>query len=163
MERIKRLSEERDEENWRFRTFLKGQAEDEVDGRVHRLYEEVAAEIDCTTCGNCCGATWPCVSGEDVDRLAKRLLITPEAFEAEYTCEVEEGVLALEAQPCRFLEDKRCTVYSDRPEVCRSYPHLHKPGFVFRLTSVISNCAVCPIVFNVFERLKDELRWRRPG
>ncbi|MDX9976118.1 MAG: YkgJ family cysteine cluster protein, partial [FCB group bacterium] len=74
LERIKRLSEERDEENWRFRTFLKGRDEDEVDAQVHRLYEEVAAAIDCTACGNCCGVTWPCVSGEDVDRLAKRLL-----------------------------------------------------------------------------------------
>ena len=51
----------------------------------------------------------------------------------------------------------RCRVYAHRPDTCRSYPHLDKEGFVFHLAQTVSNCAVCPIVFNVMERLKAEL------
>ncbi|MFH1965187.1 MAG: hypothetical protein ABIJ42_06545, partial [Acidobacteriota bacterium] len=49
------------------------------------------------------------------------------------------------------------TAYSARPEDCRSYPHLHKKKFVFRVSGVFSNCSRCPIVYNVYELLKDEL------
>lgn len=162
LERIQALAEERDDENWEFRTYLKGKDGNQIDKRVHRLFEEVAAQIDCTACGNCCAVMWPTVTKADVERLASRFSMSPDAFEAEHVCEMEKDSLALIGQPCHFLKDKRCTVYSDRPEVCRSYPHLHKPDFVFRLMGVVSNYGVCPIVFNVYERLKDELGWRRP-
>jgi hypothetical protein len=50
-----------------------------------------------------------------------------------------------------------------RPNDCRLFPHLHKKGFVFRLIQVVENCSICPIVFNVFERLKQELWHKPPG
>jgi len=34
---------------------------------------------------------------------------------------------------------------------------LHKKEFVFRLWGVVDNCSICPIVFNVYEHLKDKL------
>jgi hypothetical protein len=46
---VARLAEEREDANWRFRTFLKGielEAE-ELDAIVHRHYEDVARQIDC--------------------------------------------------------------------------------------------------------------------
>jgi hypothetical protein len=63
--------------------------------------------------------------------------------------------------PCPFLSGNTCTVYDVRPEDCRSYPHLRKGEFVFRLMGVVCNCAVCPIVYNVLERLKGEF-WHLP-
>ena len=39
----------------------------------------------------------------------------------------------------------------------RPFPHLHKEEFIFRLWGVVENCPICPIVFNVYEQLKDEL------
>lgn len=42
-------------------------------------------------------------------------------------------------------------------ENCISYPHLHKKDFTSRLIGVIENCSVCPIVFNVYERLKERI------
>jgi hypothetical protein len=46
---------------------------------------------------------------------------------------------------------------------CRSYPHLHKKDFAHRVIKVIDNCSICPIAFNVFERLKAELwqKWKK--
>jgi Fe-S-cluster containining protein len=65
-------------------------------------------------------------------------------------------------QPCPFLQDNLCTVYEHRPSDCRSYPHLHKREFVFRMNQAFSNCSVCPIVFNVYEELKREFWRKRP-
>jgi len=46
-------------------------------------------------------------------------------------------------------------VYPDRPNDCRSYPHLHKNDFVLRLWGVDDDSSVCPIVYNVYEKLKE--------
>lgn len=58
--------------------------------------------------------------------------------------------------PCPLLENDRCTRYEHRPRDCASYPHLQKDRFVSRASNTVANCSVCPIVYNVFERLKDE-------
>jgi Fe-S-cluster containining protein len=56
------------------------------------------------------------------------------------------------------LLDNACTVYPDRPGVCRAYPTLYKEGFVRNLGITFSNCSVCPIVYNVYELVKMEIR-----
>jgi len=50
-----------------------------------------------------------------------------------------------------------CSQYKYCPDNCRSYPHLHKNDFVSRLINVIENIAICPIVFDVYEALKEEV------
>ncbi|MBV7334443.1 YkgJ family cysteine cluster protein [Chloroflexi bacterium TSY] len=59
--------------------------------------------------------------------------------------------------PCPFLEGNLCSNYAHRPKTCASFPHLHKPVFRGRLFGVLSNYATCPIVFNVYEKLKVKL------
>jgi hypothetical protein len=44
--------------------------------------------------------------------------------------------------------------------VCAGYPHLHR-NFRSRLWQTIENAETCPIVFNVLERLKRRLGFRR--
>ncbi|KPA10890.1 Fe-S-cluster oxidoreductase, partial [Candidatus Magnetomorum sp. HK-1] len=60
--------------------------------------------------------------------------------------------------PCPFLKNNNCSIYGYQPDSCRYYPHLHKDEFAARTIGVIENYEVCPIVFNVFERLKKELK-----
>jgi len=160
--RIWKLAHERNDENWAFRAFLK-QTDipwRRVDRLVHELFRDLAARIDCTQCGNCCRVMSPVLKPVDVQRLAARLGLTPDAFQAQYLKEDPDGEgWAWRALPCSFLRDNHCAVYEDRPQVCRSYPHLQKREFVCRSIRVIENCAVCPIVFNVYEGLKDAL-WR---
>ena len=50
-----------------------------------------------------------------------------------------------------------CSVYAGRPNDCRSYPHLHYPAFLGLSVATIENYRVCPIVFNVYERMKLDL------
>ncbi|MGD9023271.1 MAG: hypothetical protein PVG52_00425, partial [Desulfobacterales bacterium] len=51
---IKELSEKNDEENWNFRSFLKGYDAtiEEMDAIVHELSQKISSEIDCTICAN---------------------------------------------------------------------------------------------------------------
>ena len=161
-EKIKGLAEERTEENWSFRLFLKSSdlPGRRIDSLVHRHYREVASQIDCRQCGNCCRNVQPLLTERDVDRLAVKLRIPKGQVIDEYlqTSGGEDG-FAFRSMPCPFQSGNLCTVYSHRPSVCRSYPHLHKKDFVSRTIQTFANCSVCPIVYHVYELLKAEI-WR---
>lgn len=157
---VEKLAEERADANWRFRSFLKGIDLDteELDAIVHEYYEAVSNKIDCCTCNNCCRVVLPTLSQPDVVRLASGLdLSEAELIDQFLVPEEETGEFTFNKKPCPILSGNRCAAYASRPENCRSFPHLHKEGFLFRLIRVVENCSICPIVFNVFERLKDEL------
>jgi uncharacterized protein len=126
---------------------------------VHRLYDEILEKFDCTACGNCCIELRPKISEKEIKKLSKILDQTPEQFTENYT-EIDEGAHYLKFIPCSFLDGKKCSIYSDRPKECKSYPFLHKKDFTSRLWGIIDNYSICPIVFNVFERLKIQLNFR---
>lgn len=161
---VAKLAEEREEENWRFRSFLKGVDLDieELDAIVHRHYEDVSSQIDCCACGNCCREVLPVLHTSDVARLASGLnLSETEVINRFLVPGKEKETFTFNNKPCPLLAGNRCTAYPSRPDDCRSFPHLHKEEFVFRLVQAVENCWICPIAFNVFERLKIEL-WYEP-
>jgi len=159
IDNIKKLSEEKSDENWKFRTFLKGCDEKKIDRIVHRLYREISSEIDCNACANCCREISPVLKEKDIKRLSRGLKISDDLFEKKYLIKRENNEeYIFNKKPCPFLSGNLCSAYLYRPDDCRLYPHLHKKDFIFRLIDVIDNCSVCPIVFNVYERLKDEVR-----
>jgi len=163
IQRIQQLAQQREEANWAFRCFLKGSdlSIRSIDLKVHDLYREVSREIDCTKCANCCKTVHPVLKPVDVRRVAKHLDLSLNEFRSRFLMdEPEREGSVFRNQPCPFLQDNLCTVYDDRPNNCRSYPHLQKWDFVFRMNQAFSNCSICPIVFNVYEQLKREL-WRR--
>ena len=165
IQRIQQLAKQREEANWAFRCFLKGSdfSIRSIDLTVHSLYREVSREIDCTKCANCCKTTHPVLKPADVRRLARHLELRVDEFRSRFlTDDPGRGGSVFRDQPCPFLQDNSCTVYDHRPSDCRSYPHLHKKDFVFRMNQVFSNCSVCPIVFNVYEDLKREFWRKRP-
>jgi Fe-S-cluster containining protein len=160
---VAQLAEQREEANWRFRTFLKNTELEieELDAIVHEHYEDVASQIDRCSCGNCCREILPTLDDADVTRLAAGLEATSDEIITQYLTRDEDGDLTFNRRPCPFLVGNRCRVYEHRPETCRSYPHLQKEEFVFRLAQAVSNCSICPISFNVYERVKADL-WHRP-
>ena len=160
IKRVRELAEAKEEQNWRFRTFLKSVnlSVKELDSIAHRHYKDIARQIDCGTCASCCKEVSPKLSDENVTRLASCLEISPSELTAAHLRPTENGdAHCFRQKPCPFLRNNRCTVYAARPDDCRSFPHLHKDEFVFRLIQVVNNCSVCPIVYNVFVRLKEEL------
>jgi Fe-S-cluster containining protein len=163
--RIQQLAQEREKANWAFRCFLKGSDRSirSIDSTVHNIYREVSREIECTKCANCCKTVQPILKPADIKRLARHLDLSVSEFRSRFLIndpEAEGSVLR--NVPCPFLQDNLCTVYDHRPGDCRSYPHLHKREFVFRMNQAFSNCSVCPIVFNMYEQLKRELWRHRP-
>ena len=158
--KIRKLSKEKEDENWEFRSFLKGCdiSEEKIDSIVHKLYQKVSSEIDCRTCANCCKEVHPVLDQEDIERFSKGLGISVAQFKDQYLVKDKDPEkFVFNKKPCPFLKDNLCSQYTYRPKDCISYPHLHKSGFIFRLISVIENCSICPIVFNVYEYLKDEI------
>jgi Fe-S-cluster containining protein len=164
-DRVAELARQREDDNWAFRSYLKGAdiPLSRLDRLVHELAVEVAAQVDCKACANCCKKMVPRLTRADIERLATHLGLTAAAFKLQFLREDEDGDgLVIKDLPCPFLKDNACTVYDQRPSQCRSFPHLHKRDFVFRLIQVVSNTSRCPIVFAVYEQLKREL-WRGRG
>jgi len=150
---IQQLSQEHDDENWEFRSWLKQNAPHNIDGTVKALSQKYFALIDCTQCANCCRSLKTEFKKSELHTIAKTLGQSIEAFKKQF---MSDGMVN---PPCPMLDGKLCSIYENRPEVCRSYPHLEKPHFTSRLMGVIDNVAVCPIAFNAFEELKTKLGW----
>ena len=160
LNKIKKLSEKNDQENWNFRSFLKGYDAtiEGMDSIVHELNQRISSEIDCTICANCCKEVQPLLDQEDIKKCCEGLLVSVSQFKKKYLkFGKEEGNFVFKEKPCRFLKNYLCSIYPHRPKDCKSFPHLHKKEFVFRLWGVVDNCSICPIVFNVYEQLKGEL------
>jgi uncharacterized protein len=154
LSRIKQLSQEHNDENWDFRSWLKQNAPDNVDGIVHGLSQKYFTLIDCKQCANCCRSLHAEFKKSELLHIATTLGQSIEAFKKQFMSEGEVN------PPCPMLDGKLCSIYENRPEVCRTYPHLEKPRFTSRLMGVIDNVAVCPIAFNAFEELKTKLGWQ---
>ena len=159
LKEIERTSKLKKDENWEFRTFLKGYdiPIEELDSIVHELFDYVSSEIDCTTCGNCCKIVSPLLKEKDIKKLSDNIGVYISEFKKQFLKKTDEGDYTFRILPCPFLEDNICSQYKYRPKDCRSYPHLHKEDFVFRLIGVINNYSICPIVFNVYELLKERI------
>jgi hypothetical protein len=165
LDHIRRLAEREEREDVGFRMFLKGDigcSDEELDAMLWQALADVAPAIDCLACANCCRVMRPGVTGQEIERLAPRLGLSVGEFRRLHIV-VEWGEEYIETSPCPFLEGNRCAVYEDRPEVCREYPHLHKPDFSFRTMGILDSVAVCPIVFNVWRLLKDRTGFRERG
>jgi Fe-S-cluster containining protein len=161
IERIGHSGKRKEDQNFRFRSFLKGKDSHKVDRIVHGINKEIEDQIDCTLCGNCCKVLRPSVKNKEIETLAKIDQISPELFIDKYTEKEEFGnTLFLKDTPCKYLTDKKCSVYDSRPEDCRSFPHIHKKSFNSRTLSMIEFYRICPIVFNAMERLKIEVGFR---
>jgi len=159
LNKIERIAELKRNENWEFRSFLKGYglSVKALDSMVCELNDIVSAEIDCTLCANCCKKVSPVFQEADIQKLSKKLKLSKQEFQKRFLKKDLDGDLVFNGLPCPFLKNNMCTQYLHRPENCKSYPHLHKKDFVFRLIGVLENYEICPIVFNVYELLKEKL------
>ncbi len=159
LKEIGRIAKSKEDENWKFRSFLKGYEIEieELDSIVHKLNQQVTTEIDCTKCANCCKQVKPILSQNDIDELSKGIGLPEQQLKTQFLKKDEDGAYIFNKSSCPFLKNNLCTQYDFRPKACRSYPHLHKEEFVFRLIQVIQNYSICPIAFNVYELLKAQL------
>ena len=159
---IRRLGEQKREENLRFRRHLKRHNFQER--RLKHIAATTEEQIDCTACANCCRVATVKITERDALKLAKRLGVTIERFWAEFAQEndAEGAVLKRTQDGCVFLEGNLCSVYDARPQTCVNFPHLtHGAGsLVSRLWKMPDRACYCPIVYNTLEAWKEEVGFR---
>ena len=147
-------------ENDAFRIFLKQQDSGTIDAIVHDINAVVTPQIDCTQCGNCCRSLMINVTPEETLSLALHLNEKIEIVKEKYIEISAEGQMIVNTIPCHFLADSSCTIYENRFTECREFPHLHKENFTGRLFGTLMYYALCPIIFNVVEALKEKLEFK---
>lgn len=160
LEKISAQSELRKDENYRFKAFLKKRNGYKTDLLVHQLNETISPRINCTVCGNCCKNLSPYLNDDDLLRLAQVNKVSVEAILSSLT-EKDEAGISFKHTPCAFLKENKCSIYNHRPGACASFPHLHKSNITTGLRRLIDNYSICPIIFNVIERLKIETGFDR--
>jgi hypothetical protein len=156
---IRRLGQQKRDENSRFRAYLRNHRHS--DRRLRRFGEDIEAQIDCTTCANCCRVSEVEITDRDIDKLAKFLGMSREEFLSDSTQRDEAGHLILRKTEagCVFLKDNLCTVYEARPHNCANFPHLVRGtgSIASRMWRLVERAEYCPIVYNWMEKVKDDI------
>lgn len=156
---IRRLGQQKREENFRFRAYLKNHRHS--DRRLRRFGEEIEAQIDCTQCANCCRVTDVGITARDVEKLTKFLGMSGDEFLRDFTARDESNDLILKRTEagCVFLQDNLCSVYEARPQNCMNFPHIVRGSgsIASRMWRFADRAEFCPIVYNWMERVKEDI------
>lgn len=156
---IRRLGQQKRDENSRFRAYLRNHRHS--DRRLRRFGEDIEAQIDCTTCANCCRVSEVEITDRDIDKLAKFLGMTRKEFIRDSTQKAESGELILKRSEagCVFLEGNLCSVYEARPQNCANFPHLVRGtgSIASRMWRLVERAEYCPIVYNWMEKVKEDI------
>ncbi len=153
-------------ENYKFRRFLKNHADEkELDKQFLRLHNELFSSYDCKNCRNCCKLCSVEIPLCDFDKDAAYLGLSKTEFVDTYLKTDEHRIsYTTKHIPCDFLkEDGDCLLGDCMPESCKNYPHTNQPDRLCSLLSFIENTAVCPVVYEICERLKKEYNFRYLG
>ena len=162
-DRVRSEAKKKEDENFKFRSYLKGHADEkELDRQFLRLHKELFADYDCSKCRNCCKMYKGSIPVDDIDRDAQYLGITSERFIDTYL-EKEEYDMNYQTKhrPCDFMrDDGSCKLDDCKPDSCKKYPYTDQPERLSSLLSVLDTIEICPVAFEIFERLKKEYRFR---
>ncbi len=146
-------------ENENFYRRLKLKSPKNLDDLFHKAHEKVFEKIECLNCANCCKTTSPIFYERDIDRAAKALKIKPGAFIDKYLRIDEDKDYVLKQSPCAFLDSENyCTIYNDRPNACREYPHTNRKKMQQILDLTFKNTLVCPAVLWISDEIKKQIR-----
>lgn len=158
---LQSLAKDKEQENDRFREFVKERDGDELDELVKELDAFVSPTINCTECGNCCKSLMVCLNENEADNLSNHLQQSRKDFDEKYLEKGSNGMMIMNQMPCHFLSDNKCTIYEYRFEGCKEFPALHLPNFKRRLFTTFMHYDRCPIIFNVVEQMKERMDFER--
>ncbi len=151
-------AQEKSKETKQFLKKLRKKVPRNLDQQFKAAHEEAFTHIDCLQCANCCKTMSPRVKERDINRIAKVLKISSNAFIDRYLKKDEDGDYIMNQKPCPFLmADNKCMVYEDRPEACANFPHTNHRKMHKHLNVAANNYAQCPAVYYVLEKLKNQV------
>ena len=162
---VKDKAQRLEEQNYKFRVFLKNRADDdELDAQFLELHNELFADYDCCKCGNCCRSFSIILDNDEIKRISAFLGLMENDFIVEYLTDADpedEKPYKFKTNPCKFLgDDGRCRIQDCKPDVCKGFPYTDQPDRLSSMYGVIANAEVCPIVFEILERLKVMYRFK---
>ncbi len=129
-----------------------------LDSSFHELHEEAFERMDCLECANCCSTTSPIITNRDIKRISKTLKSSKNTFIKEYLRIDEDDDYVFKLTPCPFLgNDNYCSIYEDRPEACRDYPHTKRRKMHKILDLTFENSKVCPAVQGMIDKLNESI------
>lgn len=156
---VKVLAKRNQEETNSFFTKLKKKKPKSLDDIVHETHEDVCEQFDCLQCANCCSSISPMLTDRDIERIARFLKMKAVDFISRYLHVDEDHCYVFNETPCPFLmPDNYCMIYDVRPKACQEYPHTDRRRFYQILDLTLKNREICPIVYEVVERLKKDFR-----
>lgn len=155
--KVRYAAEKKWNENIRFRIFLKCNADEkELDEQFRLLHEELFKNYDCSGCRNCCKNYHGSIPKSDIEQDAAYLKISNEEFIERYLVkqETEQGYETKHC-PCDFLApDGSCCLGDCKPDNCKKFPYTNQADRLESLYSVLDVIEVCPVAFEIWERLK---------
>jgi Fe-S-cluster containining protein len=163
---IRRLGENKREENLRFRKWIKSHSF--VERQFRQAAHDVEDAIDCRQCAECCRVTEVQLVERDVAKLSRFLGMSEREFMEKHTALDEDGVAILRrvekngSLACEFLDGSDCTVYEARPANCERFPHLLRGAgsLESRMWDFADRATYCPIVYNWLEEVKGFTKFR---
>jgi uncharacterized protein len=146
-----------EDENYAFRAYLKNHAdEDKLDKQFLELHNELFSDYDCNKCRNCCKEYYARFEEYELKSVSNLLKMKEKEFKDKYIKE-DMGEYLLNVKPCCFLmEDGSCAIESCKPLSCKDYPFTNKPERLWSLLGILTSASICPVVFEMLERLKKE-------
>ena len=160
---VKKAAKAIADDNIRFRSFLKNHAdEEELDKQFLELHNELFTGYDCKKCRNCCKMYKGAFREDELEKAAGHLNITEDQF-IDFFLEFDEIECSYETKhsPCDFLDEEgECKLGDVKPESCKTYPFTNQPERLWSLYSVLNAVEVCPVAFQIFERLKGLYRFK---
>ncbi len=139
-----------------FVTYLKQVNNEAIDALVLKINAEVAPQISCVDCGNCCKTLMVNIEEQEAEVAAKTLNMSLLEFKTKYVEQGGHELMLINTIPCSFLTGTVCSIYESRFSGCKQFPNLEMPQFTKRLFTTMMHYNRCPIIFNVMEQLKVE-------
>ena len=166
LRKLDRYAKMKEDENIEFRTWLKIHAEPkDLDKRFYRLHHELFANYDCSRCRNCCKKYKCLIPKDEVEKDAQILGMTAEEFKEAYldlTIDVSEDGFNTRNCPCDFLEENgNCLLGDHKPENCVKYPYTDQPDRLGSMYSFLTSVSICPVAYEICERLKEEYGFKK--
>lgn len=156
-------AKKKENENLRFRIFLKGNAdEEELDRQFAELHAELFEKYDCSRCRNCCKSYHAELTPHEVGKAAEHLNMDVKEFIQTYLDKNDMGdKYESRNAPCDFFqEDGNCVLGEYKPDSCKKYPYTNQPERMQSLFGLLNIIAVCPVAYEIWERLKDMYHFR---
>ncbi len=155
LDELENLAESKQEENLKFRRYLKNHAnKEELDNDFKELHEKYFKIYDCTKCRNCCKKLGISIRYDEIEYLN----LTKEQLQNLK----EEYGKYLNKEECQFLNNNdECTLKGCPPNSCKEFPYTNKTERLESLYTVINNTFICPAVYEIVEELKIKYNFKK--